>query len=241
MSLSFRALYNKARTIHRFKSGVIVMKKDSELLADVQAELDWDPSFDDRGIVVAVKDGIVTLAGSVHSYADKWSAENAAKSVAGVRAVANDIEVKLKADAQRADRDIAEAAVNALKMNVTVPADDIKVIVNDGCLTLEGKVAMWYQKNAAESAVRTLWGVRSVRNHIEVKNKVYAGDIRGKIRQSFKRHADKDADNIQIAVADSTVTLNGTVSTWREREDAESAAWAAPGVAHVKNLLSVHV
>jgi osmotically-inducible protein OsmY len=217
------------------------MKSDSQLLADVQAELDWDPSFDDRGIVVAAKDGVVTLAGSVHSYADKWSAENAAKSVAGVRAVANDIEVKLKAEARRTDRDIAEAAVSALRSNVTVPADDIKVIVNDGCVTLEGTVAMWYQKNAAETAVRHLWGVRAVRNHIAIKAKVYAGDIRGKIHQSFKRHADKDADKIQIAIADGTVTLSGVVSTWREREDAESAAWAAPGVAHVKNLLSVHV
>jgi osmotically-inducible protein OsmY len=217
------------------------MKSDSELLADVQAELDWDPSFDDRGVVVAAKDGVVTLAGFVHSYPDKWSAENAAKSVAGVRAVANDIEVKLKADAQRTDREIAEAAVTALKSHVTVPADDIKVIVNDGCVTLEGKVAMWFEKNAAENAVRNLWGVRAVRNHIEIKSKVYAGDIRGKIRQSFKRHADTDADRIQIGVADGTVTLNGAVSTWREREDAEAAAWAAPGVAHVKNLLSVHV
>jgi osmotically-inducible protein OsmY len=217
------------------------MKSDTELLADVQAELDWDPSFDDRGIVVAVKDGVVTLAGSVHSYPDKWSAENAAKSVAGVRAVANDIEVKLKADAQRTDREIAEAAANALKSNVTVPADDIKVIVNDGCVTLEGKVAMRFQKSAAESAVRNLWGVRAVRNHIEIKTQAHAGDVRGKIRQSFKRHAATDADKIQIAVADGTVTLSGAVSTWREREEAESAAWAAPGVAHVKNLLAVHV
>jgi osmotically-inducible protein OsmY len=234
-------LYKEARMINCIKSGVIAMKSDSELLADVQAELDWDPSFDDRGIVVAVKDGVVTLAGFVRSYPDKWSAENAAKSVAGVRAVANDIEVKLKVDAQRTDREIAEAAVSALKSQVTVPANDIKVIVNDGCVTLEGKVAMWYQKNAAENTVQNLWGVRAVRNHIEIKTKVYAGDIRGKIRQRFKRHADTDADKVQIAVADGTVTLNGTVSSWREREDAESAAWAAPGVAHVKNLLSVHV
>jgi osmotically-inducible protein OsmY len=217
------------------------MKTDSALLADVQAELDWDPSFDDRGIVVAVKDGVVTLAGSVHSYPDKWSAENAAKSVAGVRAVANDIEVKLQAHAQRTDRAIAEAALIALKSHVTVPADAIKVIVNDGCVTLEGKVTMRHQKTAAENAVHNLWGVRAVRNRIEIAAKAHAGDIRGKIHQSFKRHADKDADKIQIAVADGTVTLSGVVNTWREREDAESAAWSAPGVAHVKNLLAVHV
>jgi osmotically-inducible protein OsmY len=218
----------------------MTMKSDSQLLADVQAELDWNPSFDDRGIVVAVKDGVVTLAGSVHSYPDKWSAENAAKSVAGVRAVANEIEVKLKAEAQRTDREIAEAAVNALKSNVTVPADAIKVIVDDGCVTLEGRVDMWFQRSAAEIAVRHLWGVRAVRNHIAIAAKVHAGDIRGKIHQSFKRHADKDADKIQIAVADGTVTLSGVVGNWREREDAEAAAWSAPGVVHVKNLLSVH-
>lgn len=217
------------------------MKSDSELLTDVQAELDWDPSFDDRGIVVAVKDGIVTLAGTAYSYPDKWSAENAAKSVAGVRAVANDIEVKLQAHAQRTDRDIAAAALSALKSHVTVPAEDIQVIVNDGCVTLEGNVQKWYQKNAAEGAVRNLWGVRAVRNHIWIKSAAHAGDIRGKIHQSFKRHADKDADRIQIAVTDGTVTLAGTVTTWREREDAEAAAWAAPGVAHVKNLIAVHV
>jgi osmotically-inducible protein OsmY len=217
------------------------MKNDSELIADVQAELDWDPSFDDRGIVVAAKDGVVTLAGYVSSYADKWAAENAAKSVAGVRAIANDIEVHLKPESQRTDREVAEAAVHALKSTVTVPVEAITVIVNEGCVTLEGKVTMWYEKNAAETAVRNLWGVRAVRNHIEIKPKVHAGDIRGKIRQTFKRHADVDADKIQIAVTDGTVTLDGVVTTWREREDAEGAAWAAPGVMHVKNRLSVHV
>ena len=216
------------------------MKTDSELIADVQAELDWDPSFDDRGIVVAAKEGVVTLAGYVGSYADKWAAENAAKSVAGVRAIANDIEVHLKPESQRTDREVAEAAVFALKSNVAIPIDAIKVIVNEGCVTLEGKVAMKYEKNTAENAVRNLWGVRSVRNHIEIKPTVHAGDIRGKIRQTFKRHADVDADKIQIAVTDGTVILDGVVTSWREREDAETAAWAAPGVMHVKNRLSVH-
>jgi osmotically-inducible protein OsmY len=216
------------------------MKNDTDLLADVQAELDFDPSFDDRGIVVAVKDGVVTLAGCVHSFADKWAAENAAKAVAGVRAIANDIEVKLKAEAQRTDRELAEAAVNALNASVTVPAESIKVIVNEGCVTLEGKVEKWYQRCSAESAIRNLWGVRSIRNHIDVRPKVYAGEIRGKIRQSFKRHADVDADKVNIGVADGTVTLTGRVSSWREREDAESAAWSAPGVTHVQNLLQVN-
>lgn len=216
------------------------MKADSELLADVQAELDWVPSFDARGIVVAARDGVVTLAGYVSSYDAKWAAEDAAKRIAGVRAIANDIEVNLKPAAQRTDREVAEAAVSALQANVAVPVDAIKIIVNEGCVTLEGKVTMWHEKNAAENAVRNLWGVRSVRNHIEIKPRAYAGDIRGQIRQTFKRHVDVDADNIQIAVTDGTVTLDGEVTSWREREDAETAAWSAPGVMHVKNRLSVH-
>lgn len=215
------------------------MKTDTELMSDVQAELDWDSSVDNRAIVVAVKDGIVTLAGHVGSYVDKWTAEKAVKGVAGVRAVANDIDVKIGTTGQRSDREIAEAAVSMLKSNVSVPASDIKVIVDDGRLTLEGKVGLWYQKNAAENAVRNLWGVKGIVNNIDIKAKVYPGDVKGRIRQSFKRHANLDADKVQVAVADSTVTLAGEVSSWHEREDAELAAWSAPGVARVQNSLSV--
>jgi len=216
------------------------MKTDSELLADVQAELAWDSSVDDRGIVIAVKDGVVTLAGSVGSYVDKWAAEKAVKFVAGVGAIANDIEVKIGATAQRSDPEIAAAALTVLKSNASIPAPDIKAIVSDGWVTLEGKVALWYQKNAAESAVRNLWGVKGISNNIEIKARVYAGDVKGRIRQSFKRHANLDADKVQVGVTDGTVTLTGEVSSWHEREDAERAAWSAPGVARVQNTLSVH-
>jgi osmotically-inducible protein OsmY len=215
------------------------MKTDTELMSDVQAELDWDSSVDDRGIVIAVKDGIVTLAGHVGSYVDKWAAEKAVKGVAGVSAVANDIEVKIGTAGQRSDREVAEAAVNALKSNVSVPASDIRAIVNDGWVTLEGKAALWYQKNAAENAVRNLWGVKGIVNNIDVRTTVYPGDVKGRIRQSFKRHANLDADKVQVSVADGTVTLAGEVSSWHEREDAEVAAWSAPGVARVQNTLSV--
>lgn len=217
------------------------MKTDTQLMSDVQAELDWDPRIDDRGIVVAVKDGVVTLAGYVSSYADKWSAEKAAKGVAGVRAIANDIEVKLGTASQRPDKDIAEAAANALRSNVSVPASDIKVIVNDGWITLEGKVTFWYQKSTAENAVRGLWGVKGISNNIELKPQVRAGDVKSKIQQAFHRHATLDANKVNIAVAGGEITLTGEVSSWYERDEAERAAWAAPGVTRVQNTLSVHL
>lgn len=216
------------------------MKTDSQLISDVQAELSWEPSIDDRGIVVAVKDGVVTLAGYVTSYADKWAAEKAVKDVAGVRAIANDIEVKLDATSQRPDKDIATAAANALRANVSVPPSSVKAIVNDGWMTLEGKVTQWFQKNAAEDAVRSLWGVKGVINSVEVKSQVKAGDVRSKIQQAFHRHASLDANKVNIAIADGAVTLTGEVSSWYEHDEATRAAWAAPGVTKVQNLLSVH-
>jgi osmotically-inducible protein OsmY len=215
------------------------MKTDSQLLVDVQAELEWDPSFDNRGIVVAVKDGVVTLAGYVSSYADKWAAEKATKSVAGVRALANDIEVKLGTAAERPDKDIAEAAANALKSNVSVPASDIKAIVNSGWVTLEGKVTAWYQKNAAENAVRSLWGVKGISNNIELKPQVKAADVKSKIQQVFHRHATLDANRVNVAVSNGSVTLTGEVRDWHEHDEAAQAAWSAPGVVRVQNLLSV--
>jgi osmotically-inducible protein OsmY len=156
---------------------------------------------------VAVKDGVVTLAGRVPSYAEKCAVEKATKNVAGVRAIANDIEVKPAA--MRTDQEIAAAAVNALKSHIAVPAADIIVLVSDGWLKLEGKVGLWYQKDAAETAVRYLWGVKGITNNVAIQPKVSVGDIRGKIHAAFKRHADLDADRVNINVADGFVTLTG--------------------------------
>jgi len=217
------------------------MRSDAQLLADVRAELEWDASINDRNIVVAVEDGVVTLAGSVGNYSDKWSAERATKNVAGVRGVANDLEVRLDATAKRSDSEIAAAALQALKLNVAVPADDIKVIVRNGRITLEGKVGKWYQKKAAEQSVRHLWGVVGFINDIEIHPTVQLGDVKGRIRSSLKRHADLDADKIKVELEDDSVILTGEVTSWQERENAETAAWSAQGVARVQNMLSVRL
>lgn len=213
------------------------MKTDSTIRADVETELKWEPSLDERGIIIAVKDGVVTLGGHVPSYVDKWASEKAAKNVSGVLAIVNEIVVKPAV--AREDQNIAEAAVAALKASVSVPADSIKVIVRDGWITLEGKVAYWYQKNAAENAVRTLWGVKGITNGVEIRPQVKASDIRGKIHAAYKRHADIDASNVLVDVIDGTVTLTGRVHSWHERDDAENAAWSAPGVTRVKNDLTL--
>lgn len=217
------------------------MKSDAQLLADVRAELEWNASVNDRNIVVGVKDGIVTLAGSVDNYSNKWSAERITKNVAGVRAVANDLEVTLDATAKRSDGEIAAAAVQALQSNVAVPAEHIKVVVHNGWITLEGKVGKWYQKKAAEQAVRHLWGVVGFTNDIEIRPTVQLGDVKGRIRSSFKRHADLDADKVKVELTDDGVILTGEVSSWQERENAEVAAWSAQGVSRVQNMLSVRL
>ncbi len=213
------------------------MKTDSELRRDVERELEWDPSIDARNIGVAVKNGVVTLTGYVSSYADKWRAERIAKRVAGVTAIANEIEVKLSTE--RTDPDIAEAARAALKSDSRLPADRIKVIVERGWVTLEGRVDYYYQKSAAESDVRYIAGVRGVTNAIVVTPKVSPTDIRLKIEEALKRSAQLDASRISVETEGSKVILSGTVRSWAEREEAELAAWAAPGVTEVENRIKV--
>lgn len=215
------------------------MKTDEQLEQDIEAELSWDPSINDSGIVVSAKNGVVTLAGHVPFYADRMSAEKAAKTVTGVRAVANDIEVQPSSAHQRSDSAIAEAALNALKSNVFVPADRVKVIVRDGWITLEGSVPLWYQKSAAETAVQSLWGVKGVVNSISLEPMASASDVRNKIRSAYQRHAALDANKVNIEVTGSTIILSGEVHSWHERDDAEHAAWAAPGVQNVRNNLTV--
>jgi osmotically-inducible protein OsmY len=215
------------------------MKSDSEIERDVREELEWDPDLDAEDIAVSVKKGVLTLAGFTRSYTDRLEAEIAAKRVAGVHAVANDIEVRLPAIDQRPDPDIARDAVAALKAELPISHDRIKAIVKDGWVTLEGAVEWQYQKNTADSAVRKVKGVKGVTNVITVKPKVQPSELQRKIIEAFKRNAEVDANRITVEANGSEVILKGTVRSWIEREEAERVAWSAPGVTKVEDRIVV--
>jgi osmotically-inducible protein OsmY len=213
-----------------------VVKTDEQLRQGVEAELDFEPSIDARKIGVAVLDGVVTLTGQVSSFTEKWEAERVVERVAGVRGIANEIQVHLPGEVS--DTDLAKSAVDALKWNLLVP-DDVKVKVEKGWVTLKGEVNFDYQRRAAERTVRNLPGVRGISNLITIKPKVAPTNVKSEIEKSLTRHAMRDAQNIQVDVKGSEVALRGTVHSWAERREAEKAAWSAPGVTSVKNELTV--
>lgn len=213
------------------------MKTDAEIRLDVESELQWDPSIDDSTIGVVVHHGVVTLTGEVGHYGGKWTAEDITKRVKGVRAIANEIQIKIHGTGTRSDTEIAAAAANALQWDVATSTAQLQPIVKDGCVTLGGDVKWGFQKTAAESAVRKLVGVKGIINNIRVTTAIKATEVKQKIEDAFKRHAISDTKDIKVNVLDSTVTLKGHVRTWQEREDAALAAWAAPGVGHVENQL----
>ena len=216
------------------------MKTDTELQQDVMDELKWEPTVKAAEIGVGVTDGVVTLSGNVDSYYEKWAAERAVARVFGVKAVAEEIQVKLPGSFKRSDGDIARAAANALEWNVSVPHDRVKVEVHDGVVTLRGEVDWGYQKDIAEDVVRYMIGVARVSNQITIKPTVRPTDIGDQIESAFQRNALLDARRVKIETHGSKVILRGSVRSWAERGQAQWAAWSAPGVSEVANHIIIN-
>ena len=215
------------------------MRSDSDIKRDVENELKWDPDVDATDVAVAVKSGVVTLTGFVKSYGQKFAAERAAKRVAGVVGLANDIEVRLPEVDKRPDPEIARDAVAAIQNELPYSSDHIRVVVKDGWVTLEGWVEWNYQRERAERAVRRLRGVKGLTNLIQLQQRVPPAEIKEKIEEAFRRSAELDAARITVETDGGAVILKGTVRSWAERQEAERAAWAAPGVTRVDNRIVI--
>lgn len=214
-------------------------KTNTQIQKDVYDELRWDPRITEAEIGVSVLEGVVTLSGYVPLYAEKTAAQEAAKRVSGVTAVVDDIKVKIMSAFQKDDQDIAKAAMNALEWHVWIPHKNIKLIVDDGWLTLTGEVEWDYQRKAVESAVRYLSGVKGVINNITLKASINPKDVKEKIEKSILRMAQEDIAKINVIATDSEVRLSGSVSSWAEKSNAESAAWSVAGVLKVKNDIRI--
>lgn len=213
--------------------------EDADLRQLVEEELEFEPSIDAADIGVAVEEGVVTLTGHVPTYAQKRTAERVVAGVKGVRGIAQEIEVRPAGSNPTADDEIAKRALNTLKWNTSIPQDAVKVSVSKGWVTLRGEVEWYYQREKAEQILRDLSGVTGVSNNLVIKPKVSVTDVRERIEKALKRTAELEASSIRVVVADGTVTLDGKVHSLAERNAAERAAWAAPGVRNVQDHLHV--
>ena len=223
---------------------ITTMKSNEQLRHDVLEALNWEPLLNGMEstkaeIGVAADNGVITLTGKVNSYPKKLAAERAAKSVQGIRAVAEELVIHLDKENTRSDTEIATAAINALKWCNSVPDKRITVKVEDGWVKLEGDVEWQFQKDEAQKEIEDLNGVQGVTNLITIRPQIKANDIQDKIKRALQRSATVDSSNVVVDVNGSLVTLRGTVRSWAEREDAENAAWAAPGVSKVTDELFV--
>ncbi len=212
---------------------------DKTLKHAVEEELDWEPSIDSEHIGVTVEDGVVTLSGHVSTYAEKFTAEKAAKRVKGVRAIAQEIEIRFPNDKKTSDDQIAKRALDIIAWDSTIPKDKVLVKVQNGFVTLSGEVDWFYQRDDAEHAVRKLAGIKGLSNEIRIKPKAYAYDIKERIETALKRNAEFEADSIKVSVLDGRVTLDGKVKAWYERDLAERTAWSAPGVVSVVDHINI--
>ena len=215
------------------------MKTDLEIKEDVLDELAWQPNIDETQIGVIVENGVVTLSGVVNSYTKKIEAEKAVKSVKGVKAVALDIEIKYGSDYKKTDKEIAKAVVNALAWDTSIPEDKVSIKVENGIIYLTGELKWAYQKNNAKKVTENLLGVKNVVNNIKIKQTIEPYQIKERISKAFERSADIHAKNITVSADGHTVTLRGTVASISEKDEAEKAAYLAPGVYDVKNELRI--
>lgn len=214
-------------------------RKDADIQKDIIAELKWCPEVEETEIGVIVKDGAVTLTGTVPKYSDKEAAKKAAKRIKGVRAIADEMEVKLAYQMEGSDEEIAHRIANIFSWNSQIPGDDVKAEVRNGIVSLSGEVDWQYQKNTVQSYVKDIKGVKSVLNNIKIRERANAGDIKNEIVKALHRHATIEADHVKVMVEGSTVTLTGDVDTYFDMDLVEDAAWAAPGVTKVVDKLRV--
>lgn len=215
------------------------MRTDAKIKKDVLDELAWQPTINETEIGVIVENGVVTLSGTIDSYAKKIAAEKAVKSVKGVRAITDDLEVKYGTEYKKTDKEIAKAAADALKWNYSVPEDKISIKVDNGWVYLEGEVQWSYQKDAAKNAVQNLLGVRGVSNSITLKQTIEPYQVKEKIKKALQRSAEVEAENINVVVDGHKVKLKGKVHSLTEKDEARKAAYLAPGVYEVENELEV--